>query len=159
MFNLAPSLVIKLMGKILPFVVRWFFKPEKLAEKIEITVNPQDEGICINAGQGASARVWLKISNLSPFPVEIDRIFGDLSLSNKVAEICYLHRKTIEPSKSLLVFADTALSSLQVDLIKLQENTKEATLKLNAYFNCKICNFSITQKYVKSKNLELMNIG
>lgn len=159
MFDLGSSLVFKFMGKLFPFVVRLFFKPEKLSEKIEITVNPQDEGIRINAGQGASARVWLKITNFSPFPVEVDRIFCVLSLENKVADLCYLHRKTIEATKSELIFLDTSLSPLQVELIKLQKNTKEATLDLNAYFNCNICNFSITQKYVKSKNLEFINIG
>ena len=76
MFEILKEFAVKALGRVLPFLVSWYYKPDKLAKKIKIQVRGAGDGVVFECGELPYVRAWLEITNLSPFPVEFERLHG-----------------------------------------------------------------------------------
>lgn len=61
-------------------------------------VRESGDGIVIAGGKLPQARAWLRITNLSPFPIVVDRIFGNFWYGPQLAAYSNLKQCTVPPS-------------------------------------------------------------
>lgn len=99
MLNILTDFLIKLLGQVVPFTLRWYYSPEKIAEKIKIRVCSEGEGIALWGGELPYAQAWLEITNLSPFPVRFDRIYGNFWYGTRLASFFLLQQQLVDSAK------------------------------------------------------------
>lgn len=76
MLSILSDFFVKFLAQVLPFLLRWYYKPEKIAAKIKVRISSDGDGIVFWGGEMPRAQAWLQITNLSPFPIRFDRIYG-----------------------------------------------------------------------------------
>ncbi|MBK9132474.1 MAG: hypothetical protein IPM20_12675 [Gammaproteobacteria bacterium] len=141
--NLFVNFVVKLLGRFIPWSIRWLFPPARLSKLIKIQIAGQSRGIEYWAGDLPKIRVYLEVINLSPFVVEIDRIFGHFNLGSQVASFAYLRRAKVLSPSEVVVFIEADLSDNQIKYIRTNKDAVEkAGINLIAEFNCKVNDFT-----------------
>lgn len=159
MLELLRDFTLKVFGHILPFVVAWLYKAEKIASGIKIRVPGEGDGVTFEGGELPRVRVWLRASNLSPFPVEIDRIALQVAYGAVIGEIAHIRKRSLPESKELEFLIEGYLNEKQVAYIqKNRSQNYETKLYLTAYLNSKIHNFEITRE-VQTNNVRFINFG
>jgi hypothetical protein len=77
MINLVTEFLPKMLGHVLPVAIRWYYTPEKLADRVKVRVCEDRDGLSYWGGELPQARAWVRVTNLTPFPLLIDRIYGN----------------------------------------------------------------------------------
>src|SRR3954466_3231249 len=95
MLELIGTGLLRLGAMALPTVARWFHSQDKLSSQIKIRVRGDGDGVVFNCGEMPNARVWLRITNLSPIDIEFDRIFGTISCGSRLTAFQDLNRYRI----------------------------------------------------------------
>lgn len=162
MVELLQEFIIKVLGRVLPILVRWYYKPEKLAKKIKIQVHSSGDGVIFDCGEMPYARARLEVTNLSPFPVELERVYGHFWYGTRLSPFLYLKRVKVAPAHDAEIYIEADLSSAQVSYIKRNkvrmEQGMDQKLSVSAYVLCKVNNFEI-QREVQTNNARLQNTG
>jgi len=160
MFELLKEFAIKSLGQLLPFLVRWYYKPEKLAGKIKIQIRSSGDGVIFDCGELPYVRAWLEITNLSPFPVEFERVYGHFWYGTRLSPFFFLKRFGVESAHDTEIFLEADLTNAQAEYIKRNKGKMEHKLSVSvsAYVLCKVNNFEI-QREVRTNNARLQNVG
>lgn len=156
MFELLIELLIKVLGKILPTAVSWFYKPEKLNKGIKVRIRGEGDGVAYFCGELPKVNIWVEVSNLTPFTIEIDRIYGQLSYGCAIGEFIHLKRHIVPPADEKLVLVEMTLNEHQENHIRKNLGKVETKLFLNAYINSKIHNLELTRE-INTNNVRLVN--
>lgn len=159
MLELLRDFALKTLGHIVPFVVAWLYKPQKIASDLKFRVPGEGDGVTYEGGELPRVRIWLRASNLSPFPVEIDRIAIQIAYGSVIGEISHIRKHILPASKEIEFLVEGSLNERQVSYIQknLSKNF-ETKLYLTAYLNSKIHNFEIARE-VQTNNVRLINFG
>lgn len=158
MHNLLTDFVVKVLGKLLPFAIRWYYKPAKIAQKIKIQIRGSHEGVTFYGGELPRAMAWLEITNLSPFPLEIDRLHGNFWYGTQLAAFYFLKRCRIEPSADQEILIEAELTDAHSAYIKRNQGKMDTKLTLNAYILCGVNNIELYRE-IPTKNVRLVNFG
>jgi len=157
MFEILKEFAVKALGRVLPFIIRWYYKPEKLAKKIKIQICGVGDGVVFECGELPYVRAWLEITNLSPFPVEFERLYGHFWYGTRLAPFYYLKRVRVEPAHDTKIFLEADLTRPQADYIKRNKDQRlEQKLSVSAYVVCKVNNIEI-EREVRTNNARLQN--
>lgn len=158
MHNLLTDFFVKVLGKLLPFMIRWYYKPEKIAQKIIIRIRSSHEGITFYGGELPHITAWLEITNLSPFPLELERLYGHFWYGTRLAAFYFLKRCRIEPSSEQGLLVEADLTSSQSEYIKRNQGKMEAKLSLDAFVVCNVNNIEL-RRDIPTNNVRLVNYG
>jgi hypothetical protein len=156
MLEIAWDFALKILGIIMPFIARWMYKSKTFDASIKIRISSEGEGITYNCGELPTARIWLLISNFTPFQLEIDRIYGQLAYGGVFGEITHLERHCIKPAQEEKVFIQVWLTEHQVQYIRRNANKNESQIYLSAYVISKIYNLKLSRT-IRTSNTELVN--
>ena len=157
MFEILKEFAVKALGRVLPFLVGWYYKPDKLAKKIKIQVRGAGDGVVFDCGELPYIRAWLEITNLSPFPIEFERLHGHFWYGTRLAPFYFLKRIKVEPAHDTEIFLEADLTRPQADYIKKnKERHMEQKLSVSAYVVCKVNNFEI-EREVRTNNAHIQN--
>lgn len=155
MVELGINTLVRLLVNIAPFMLRLFYKQEQLANKVKIAIRSEGEGVYIQVGQLPSARVWIGITNLTPFTIEVDRIVSKLTYGHQIAKLTSLDRRTIKSTEEETFLLEESLNESQVEALKDKSNTDEARLEIYAFFISKVHNFAINHRYINTRNVQV----
>lgn len=133
MLELVQEFVLKILSKITPIFAKWLYDSKKFDEAIKIRVRSEGDGITYNCGELPNIRIWLSLTNLNPFEIVIDRIYGQISHACIIGNLVYLKRQTIPARQEREIFLELFLNEHQQRHIKLHQNINETTLYLSAY--------------------------
>jgi hypothetical protein len=138
-------------------ISRRLYLPQKVAAQINIDLRG-NEPIVISLGSEISTMsLWLKISNLSPFHLVLDRMLIDFRVSQPILYGLMLNRYDIPKKGHCEVFFRDVLSGAQQLQIRKHINQNnlipEIRISVNAYFDS-----DIGQIFVHKDDLRLDNI-
>jgi hypothetical protein len=98
----------------------------------------------------------LRVTNLSPFPVELDRVVGQLSYGSFACDLVFLRRQTVLAAQEKEILLASALTEGQSRQIGRDQGLSEARMNFTAYLNCEIHDFEVT-KQTNSGNVRFLN--
>lgn len=156
MFELLKDFSLKALGFVMPFVVRWFYGPEKLANGIKVRIRGEGDGVTYNCGELPSVRVWLVVTNLTPFEIELDRIYGQLAYGCVIGEIVHLRRHFLPPAQEKEVLVEVSLNEHQVQHIRRNFKKLETKLFFGAYAISKIHSLELSRE-ISTNNVRHLN--
>src|SRR5207247_10514116 len=95
MLELLRDFALKALGELVPFIVAWFYKPEKISASLKFRVQGHGDGVTYECGDLPSVRIWFLVSNLSPFKVEIDRLQAQVAYGAVIGVIVHIRKHTL----------------------------------------------------------------
>jgi hypothetical protein len=106
-----------------------------------------------------SVAAWLEVQNLTPFTITLDRIFGDFSCGGRIATFAWLHRATLKPATNSQIHVEGAMSEAQLKhFIRNRSVGADVRLIISASLVCDLGAFSIRDRHITSKNIEILNL-
>ena len=156
MFELLKDFLLKTLGIALPFVVRWFYKPAKFASGIKVRIRGEGDGVTYNCGELPSVRIWLVITNFTPFEIVFDRIYGQLVCGGVFGEITHLKRYVLPTAQEKEVLVELSLNEHQAQYIKHSPGKNETKFYFGAYVISKIHSIELT-KEINTNNVQHLN--
>ena len=157
MLELLRDFALKTLGLALPFVVAWFYKPEKIAGNLKFRVRGDGDGVTYECGDLPSVRIWFLVSNLSPFNVEIDRLQVQVAYGAVIGEVLHIRRHALRASREAEFLVEGSLNERQVAYIRKNLHQKfETKLHLTAYVTSKIHSFELARE-VNTNNVRQLN--
>jgi len=156
MFELFKDFLLKVLGFVMPFVVRWFYKPAKLANGIKVRVRGEGDGVAYNCGELPNVRVWLLVTNLTPFQIELERIYCQLAYGCVIGEIVHLRRHVLPPAQEMEILIEVSLNEHQVQHIRRNFGKVETKLFFGAYVISKIHSLELSRE-ISTNNVRHLN--
>jgi hypothetical protein len=158
MLQLIANLGSKLAATVMPFLLRRLYKPERLRTGVKIRVMDGQQGIWIHCGELPNFRAWIGITNLTPVELTLDRFYGALYHGCKLAGFHSLERRVLPTAQETVFMVEADLSGEHVAFIRRNlANRFETFLNVSAYVICRLHDFAIEGREVKTKNVELVN--
>jgi len=94
MLEAAKDILLKLFGALAPWLLGLIYKPEWISTRVKIRVTSDGEGVRVQGGELPDLQIWMQVTNLSPFSIEIDRVVAQVQLVGGVlGEFTYLVRQ------------------------------------------------------------------
>jgi hypothetical protein len=133
----------------------------RLGQEIRIGVRGDGGGIDLyRNGDDGRAQIWLDVVNMAPFPIEIDRITGELTVDGAtIAQINALDRHTVPARRWKDVYFEFPLSSAQLHAVEFQlrhRSDAKAGLRLRVYFESETGKGNLTPQ-LESGNCRFTN--
>ena len=153
MIEILKDILPKILGYLTPFAIRWYYKPEKIDSMIKIRVRGQGEGIVYDCGELAGARIWLEISNLSPFAIEVDRLYGQVMLGNKVGAFVYLRKVQLKPATEKEILIEMSFTEYQVQYIKQYKASQPSRVLLGGFVVSRVQSFELSRQ-IETNNVQ-----
>lgn len=142
MDGLSISSIWKLLTWLPKFVLSRIFTKEKLRDLILLDVRPRYEYARVNLGEVASFELWLQITNISPFEVEIDRASFDLQCSGVSLKSNILERIPVSSGETKVLHVKGSMSDGEANHIARSMDNHNSFLEGIMEFNCKLHGFS-----------------
>jgi hypothetical protein len=158
MLELLAEFGLKVSARLAPWIVRRFYKVQKLEAGLKIRIVEAHEGVWINGGELPRFRAWLRITNLTPFDLTFDRIYGDLYHGSKLAEFRNLDKVLVPTASEKEIAVEADLTSEHVMYVRRNlGNRFDTYLRVSAHVKSRLHDFEIVGREVKTKNVELVN--
>ena len=157
MVELVFNFLIKLLGKFVPISIRWYFTPNKISNAVKINIAPEGNGVEFWGGELPYIQTWIVLTNLSAFPIELERAYGTISFGAPVCQFFCPRRIAIAAASEERLMVNVSLSELQAEYIKKSQNSVEKIVfDFHAYFLCAVNNFPL-QRYLETTHFKLVN--
>lgn len=147
-------------------VLRYFFPESKLAEKIEISVCDDRRGIFINGGDIPSVEVNLKITNLTPFEITIERLWCETQfVGGTIGLLESTLWQTIEARTSKSIHLRSTITAPQRDFVRRispgdlekYRSDRQFRIGLEGELSCRVRRIQIFGRELTTTNLEIVN--
>jgi len=148
---------MRFLSYVIPFILRWYYTSEKLAGMMRVTVNSEHDGLVVNCGELPDAKIWLEITNQSPFPIAIQTVSVDLIWGARVGRFISIARSEVNPYSFERLFVETTLTGEQVAYIRKNHSNNTPRLSVIIELQCRIRSFALRGREITTKNFELMN--
>jgi hypothetical protein len=156
MLELLGKITLKALGYLLPISVRWYYTTNRLSERIKIRVRGEGDGISINCGELPSVQIWLTITNFTPFPMELDRIYGQIFYGCGLGHFVHPRRYSIPPAEEKDILIDFDLNERQVQHVLRNVGKLETHLSISVYIDSKIRNLELN-RHIPTRNARFLN--
>lgn len=134
--------VLQKAPRLVAFLARWYFTPERLASLVYVDVFPRNESVRIDLGQVSTFQFFLQIINLSPFEMELDRANFTLSCGGVGLDGLILKKEKISSGKSInLLVSGSVPDGHACQIAKFWKNN-QAAIYGNIEFNSIVRSFS-----------------
>ena len=144
MLEILRDLALKLLGALVPKLLGWLYKPARIEKDIKIRPLGEGEAVTLNAGDLPSVQIWLLVSNLSPFSLELDRVLVQLQYGGVIGEFTSVRKVSMKPASETQYKVESPLTSAQVrSTLRSRESFSYSTLYITAYINCKVHNIEV----------------
>ena len=158
MLEAARDVLLKFLGALLPKLLGWFYKQERIANDIKIRPNGEGDAITVIAGELPNIQIWLLATNLSPFTIEIDRLLVQVQHGAVIGEFCSVRKTQLKPATEALLKVESALSAHQtVGFFKYHTQSSYSMLYITAYINCGVHNLQIVRN-VQVANTRMLGV-
>lgn len=132
-FHIAPA-----------FLIRWYWTESRLNGRVIIDVRPRGDTLEFNGGEPSGVSVYLRVWNMAPFMVEIDRITVTIWCNGEVCQpLQHIEKVPVGPFSIANIYVRGGQG---IDLEKkfsFLEQIPEATISIRADVNSAVRNFKI----------------
>ena len=135
LFHVAPA-----------FLIRWYWTEDRLRSRIIIDVRPRGDALEFRGGEQPKVAIYLRVWNMAPFTIEIDRLQVSIWGSG-YGEVCqplqYSQRTKVPPTGVADVFVRGGEG---IDLEKRLSHASPwptAEIQIRAEVNARIRNFTV----------------
>lgn len=142
MEGLSISSIWRLLTWLPKFILQRIFTREKLRDLILFDVRPRNEYAIINLGEVASFELWLQLTNISPFEVELDRCSFDFQCAGITLKSNILQRISIFSGETKFLHVRGSITDGEANHIARNVNNHNSFLEGILEFNCKLHHFS-----------------
>lgn len=142
MDGLSISGIWKLLTWLPKYILRRIFTKEKLRDLVLFDVRPRYEYATVNLGEVASFELWLQITNISPFDVEIDRASFDFKCSGISLKSNILERTPVKSGETKVLYVKGSMSDGEANHIAGNIDNHNSSLEGIMEFNCSLHDFS-----------------
>lgn len=156
MFELIKDFLLKALGLVVPFVVRWFYKRGKFTNCIKVRVRGEGDGITFNCGELPSVRLWLVLTNFTPFEIEFERIYGQIVYGSAIGEFLHLRRYVLPSAQEKEILVEFWLNESQVKYLRQNQGKNEARLYFGTYITSSIYCLELA-KEIGTNNVRFLN--
>lgn len=158
MFELVRDVALKILGHVAPFALARFYPAEKISSHLRFRVRGEGDGVTYEGGELPKIHIWMQVSNLSPFNVEIDRMVVQVTYGAPIAEIVDVRRRSVPSSTEAEWLIECVLNEKQVAYIQRNSvHNPETRLNLCAFVNTTLHEFESAMS-VGTGNVRLLNI-
>ena len=141
MDSLSITVIWRFLKWLPGFCLRRIFTKERLADLILVDVSPRYDYCTVNLGNSASFDLWVRIINLSPFDVELDRAELKFWCGGTKHRSYILKKLTIDAGKNVDHYFSENITDAQAKQIKSNRGNHQTTIELDIEFNCELHNF------------------
>lgn len=136
--------LIKFLAWAAPFTLRKAYPSKRIADLIKVRISADGEGIEFWNGEMPKAKTWITISNLSPFPLELERAFGSFSYGAELEKFTYLQKEKIPPASEKSIPIEASLTKEHAGVIlRLMTSNPRPMVQFNAHILCSVHNFDL----------------
>jgi hypothetical protein len=158
-FELVLRILVKFFGYLLPFTLRWWYSPQRLADGLNIFISSESDGVEFWAGDLPYVQVWIVITNQTPFALELDRCFGSFGFGLPVCEFAHLERRCIAANGKLSFMLRTNMTAFQLEYVrKMRGQFDKVSLDFQGQFLCSVSTFNF-QRRISTTHFRLRNFG
>jgi len=100
----------------------------------------------------------LEITNLSPFPIRFDRIYGNFWYGTQLASFFLLKQESVDAAHEIRIYVQAELAPSHAEYIRKNQGKMEAKLELGALGMCKVNQFELSRT-VQTNNVRLHNFN
>ncbi len=155
----SPILRALLLLRLVPaFLLQWYWTEKRLASNVQTMVRGDGQGIKIDGGEIPYFSSLLEVQNLTPFPIEVDRLFGDVFCGGRIASFVSLERKAIKSLASEQVFIRADMTDAQARYLANTYKTNRVHIVLSGFILSRIRGFSLIGRRIESTNVEIINV-
>ena len=158
MLEIAASPILRALRLVPAFFLRWYWTEKRLAAGVQTKVLGDGQGININGGEVPDFSVLLEVQNLTPFPLEVDRLFGEVFCGGRIASFVSLERKTIKLLATELIFIRADMTDAQARYLANTYKTNRVHIVLSGFIHCRVRGFSLITRTIESTNVEITNV-
>lgn len=156
MFEPLISWALKILSKMLPFIFRWIYPSTKMLELVEVTIGSENTGLEVNCGELPQARVWLEITNLSPFELNLIGTEAILYWVSRAGEFSSMQRMAIKPHSKARLHLEASLNESQATHIKNNHSMNKPRLYVSMYFESSVRIINKVRD-IETSNISLLN--
>ncbi len=157
MINLLTEFFPKMLGHVFPVAIRWYYTQEKLADRVKIRVCEDRDGLEYWNGELPQAQAWIRVTNLTPFPIVIDRLYGSFWYGTQLAHYSVLKQHKVPASGEKDIYIEAPLTSGQAAYIE-KTRKAESSLHLGALCRCNVREFQL-ERTLKTGHARLVNFS
>lgn len=151
--------IVKLLGWALPSAIRWRYPAKRIDGLVKVRVSSQGEGIEFWNGGIPKVKAWVEITNLSPFPIEIERAYGTFAYGADLEKFTYLKRESIPPASEIAIPIETSITNEHVAVVqRLAPSHPTPALQFNARVLCKVQDFELS-RLIQTSHHKLVNFN
>lgn len=147
---------IKSAGHVAPFLLRRYYTPARIADKVKVRVCGEGDGITLWGGELPYAQAWIEITNVSPFPIQIDRIYGHFWYGTRLAPFLHLKEQHVGSGEEVRLYLVGDLTRPQADYIQRNLGKLETKLTLGLHAETTVNPFEL-ERELRTNNVRLNN--
>lgn len=140
------------------FALRWYWAEARLAARVRTSVAADRQGVRVNGGELPEVTIWLEVQNLTPFPIEVDRLFGEIFCGGRITSFVYLERRRIKHLESQVLHIHADMTEGQARYLANTQQGNRIRIVLNGFVHCRVRDFKLTGRSIESGNVELINV-
>lgn len=158
MWDLASSAVQNALSYVAAFALRWYWSEKRLASRVRTTVRSENEGIRIDGGEVPEFYAWLEVQNLTPFPIDVDRLYGEVYCAGRIASFVWLERKQIASLQAEMVYVHADMTDAQARHLSRTVEMDKVRVVLGGYVTCRVRGFALFRREIVSSNVQIINV-
>jgi hypothetical protein len=141
------DILLKIGEHLLPSLVRFFYKEQRFREQIKFSGRPEGDSVVWAGGELPYLRIWLHVTNLTPFDVTIDRVSGRATYGCQLAQFFVLERQKIPSASDGEMLVECYLSRDQIEMVKRQYPKEETQVSITAFVQSDVWNTEVTRSF------------
>ena len=139
------------------FILRRMFTKQRLADLVIIDVRPRHQSVRANLGDVASYDIYFQIINMSPFPIELDRAEIEYYCAGTQLKAQHIKKVSYAPGEIATLYISDEINEAKANQIARHFNKNDSRINLHLEFNCKLHDFTISQRSLEGVNTEFIN--
>ncbi len=152
------SLIIKALGIVVPWTLRWYYTPKRISALIDVTIPSTGDGFTYNGASG-KAVCWLEITNRSPFDFIADRILIDINMNGNCGTMFQIIPTQIKAGCKERMFASVDSIAVAAHSIQQLRNEPKVWLTVHAVLQCKVRDFVYYSSINDLRNMRIFNLA
>ena len=113
-------------------------------QQVKVDLRPRYEAVTLFAGDKKDMTIWLRVTNLTYFDIEIDRLTIEFHSAGHVAKLIKLSREIVSSlTQQDFMLQDNLTTDNVLAIEKTFSNNPRAMINVHAEINSKVHNFKL----------------
>lgn len=148
MLELAIKSLLKFLGYFIPTTLKWYYTSSRLQTYIRMRVATDGDGVELWAGDLPHVIVRVVVTNLSPFPMSLDRSTISIGFGSVIAEGLSLMPTSLPSTSEAVLMFRCPLDLFQAHYVqKSKDQVTRINLSVRALILCRVNNLDVVKSF------------